>query len=334
MVLCVAWLWVTSATFAYALQEIRVRELAGQIPLLLDQNDAKASKEESQALLDPEGRQMWRLFPSSVEEATLEAIVPPQSDFVGFFCAPEDYHDPSARWIYNVASSALLPMIVDVNQSNRKDAAVVVLPGGGHNFLAWNKEGTEIGEWLNHIGISAFILKYEVPEDRKKHPLSLRSVQRAVSVVRSKTTELQLNVSKIGVIGFSAGGGLSTELVDTPAKNYDRIDDADDFSHTPDFQLLIYGAGGADQNGNSSVKPPPTFIAHAANDVCVHAADAMKYYSRALNAGSRSELHVYPDGGHGYGLCRPPHSWHEVCTWPDRAEEFLKRWVLHESEGT
>ncbi len=209
-------------------------------------------------------------------------------------------------------------------------AAVLVCPGGGYNILAMDLEGTEVAEWLNSIGVTAFVLKYRVPRrtDREKHAASLQDAQRAMSLVRSRAEEWGVDPERIGILGFSAGGHLSAAA----ATNFDRrayktVDDADQTSCRPDFAVLIYPAYLTTGEGLTlapeirvSDKSPPVFFAHAGDDR-IGPENSIAMYLALKRAGVPAELHVYTRGGHGFGL-RP--SEHPASTWPARCEEWLR----------
>jgi acetyl esterase/lipase len=209
-------------------------------------------------------------------------------------------------------------------------AAVIVCPGGGYGILALDLEGTEVCEWLNSIGVTGILLKYRVPKrpGLEKHTAALQDAQRAVGVVRSQAKELGLDPKRIGILGFSAGGHLAaTASNNYETRTYPKIDAADDVSSRPDFTLLIYPAYLTLKDQNDKIAPelpitaqtPPTFIVMTQDDG-IRVETAM-FYSLALkNAKVPCELHVYPSGGHGYGL-RP--SEQTVTTWPARAADWL-----------
>ena len=156
-------------------------------------------------------------------------------------------------------------------------ASAIIFPGGGYNILAWTHEGTEIAEWLNSLGVSAFILKYRVPrrDPEKPHVLPLQDAQRAIRIVRSKSKVWGIDPNRIGVLGFSAGGHLAvmsgTHYKD---KTYEKIDDADDLSSRPDFLIPIYPAYLGNKKNKDQLSDlvdinkstPPTFIAITHDD--------------------------------------------------------------------
>jgi acetyl esterase/lipase len=208
--------------------------------------------------------------------------------------------------------------------------AVVVCPGGAYHILALDLEGSEVCEWLNSIGVTGILLKYRVParEGRERHAAALQDVQRAMGLVREHAKEWGIATDRIGVLGFSAGGHLAAMLSTNYAKrSYERVDAADDLSCRPDFSVLIYPAylGQKDKPSVLSEqlpvdgKTPPAFIAMTQDDpVDVRSAFV---YSAALNeARVPVELHVYPKGGHGYGLRKTELP---VTSWPDRLKDWL-----------
>ncbi len=210
-------------------------------------------------------------------------------------------------------------------------AAVLVCPGGGYHILAMDLEGTEVCEWLNSIGVTAVLLKYRVPvrEGQPKHGPALQDAQRAMGIIRQRAGEWGIDPARVGCLGFSAGGHLCAVLSASAAgRAYEAIDDADKQSCRPDFMALIYAAYLTQKDQGDAVSPdtavskltPPTFMAMTEDDP-VRAETALFYYLALKNAKVPAELHLYPIGGHGYGLRRTPFN---ISTWPQRAEEWLK----------
>ena len=211
-------------------------------------------------------------------------------------------------------------------------AAVVVCPGGGYSILAIGLEGEEVCEWLNSIGATGVLLKYRVParEGRKRHDAPLQDAQRAIGLVRHRARELGIDPRRIGVLGFSAGGHLAAVASNQhETRTYPRVDEADDVSCRPDFAVLIYPAYLTLKDQNDALAPevpvkatrtPPTFIAMTQDD-SVRVETALFYYLALKNAGVKAEMHLYPEGGHGYGLRRTAQT---VTTWPDRVEDWMR----------
>jgi acetyl esterase/lipase len=210
-------------------------------------------------------------------------------------------------------------------------AAVVVFPGGGYNILALDLEGTEVCEWLNSIGVNAVLLKYRVPKRAgiEKHTAALQDAQRAVGLVRSQAQEFGIDPNRIGVLGFSAGGHLAAALsTSVEQRTYPAVDDSDKVSCRPDFSVLIYPAyltlkdQGDKINSETAVSSntPPTFIAMTQDDPV--RVETGLFYSAALKqVNVPFELHIYPKGGHGYGLRRTDNP---VTAWPDRVADWMK----------
>src|ERR1051325_4060224 len=210
-------------------------------------------------------------------------------------------------------------------------ATVVIFPGGAYRILAWDLEGTEVAEWLNRNGVNAAIVKYRVParEGRENYAAPLQDAQRAVGLVRANAKEWGLDPDRIGILGFSAGGHLSAALAAHGGeRTYPKVDAADDVSCAPNFMLLIYPAylslkdQGDKLNPTVNVTPkhPKTFIVMAQNDP-VRPENALTYYTALTKNKVPAELHIYPTGGHGYGLRE---SKENVTTWPARAIDWMR----------
>jgi acetyl esterase/lipase len=209
-------------------------------------------------------------------------------------------------------------------------AAIVVFPGGAYRIVAIDLEGTEVCAWLNSKGITCVLLKYRVP-DSGPYPKSLAALQdaqRALGMVRLHATEWHIDPERLGVLGFSAGGHLVAALsTHYDHRLYDPVDVADELSCRPDFAVLIYPGylALADQNfaPNPEIHPtaqtPPSFILQAEDDP-VHVENATVYFLQLKNAQVPAELHIYAQGGHGYGL-RPTEL--PVTHWPKLVETWL-----------
>lgn len=206
--------------------------------------------------------------------------------------------------------------------------AVIVCPGGGYEILAYDLEGIEVCVWLNNIGITAILLKYRVPrrEGRAKHEAPLEDAQRAMRYVRMNHKELRIKSDRIGVMGFSAGAHLSTMLSNELHSTYPLIDEMDQLNTRPNFCILVYPAyldGEKFQLSaeiNPSANTPPTLLIQAEDDKAYINSSIYYYYAlKELNV--PTTMHLYPSGGHGYGLRNRGIL---VDQWPIRAEEWLK----------
>ncbi len=218
-------------------------------------------------------------------------------------------------------------------------AAMVVCPGGGYEILAYDLEGDEICQWLNEIGVTAVLLKYRVPRRTglEKHTAPLQDVQRAISLVRSKAEELNLDPQRIGVMGFSAGAHLAAMASTSYDKRtYPEVDAADKVSCKPDFCLLVYPA--YLDGPNFTIAPelkvtaqtPPTMLVQTEDDKS-YINSSLFYYYALKEAGVPATMHLYSKGGHGYGLRDTGNS---VNEWPYRAEElFMELGVIEPAEA-
>nr|WP_084679166.1 alpha/beta hydrolase [Flavobacterium reichenbachii] len=238
--------------------------------------------------------------------------------------------------------SIFLPKEIKPNQT-----AVIILPGGGYTHLAIDKEGTKVALWLNSLGITAFVLKYRLPNDlimKNKNIGPLQDAQEAVRYVRSNAAKWNLDVSKIGIMGFSAGGHLASTL----STHYnDKIYNSDSkISARPDFSLLIYPVISMQNDithkgsqisllGNNpsqelldsfsnekkvTAQTPPAFLVHATDDNAVLPENSINYYLALKKNGIAAELHLYENGGHGFGLGVKDTS----KFWTKQCEDWLK----------
>ena len=210
-------------------------------------------------------------------------------------------------------------------------AAVVVFPGGSYRVLAIDIEGTEVCDWLNGIGVNCVLLKYRVPDSGPypKSAAALQDAQRAIGMVRQHAAQWGIDPKRVGVLGFSAGAHLAAAVSTHYGQRlYPRVDAADDESCRPDFSLVIYPGYLAIAEKNMEFNPdipvtartPPTFLVQAEDDP-VHVENVVEYFMQLRKAGVPAEMHVYAQGGHGYGL-RPTDL--PVTHWPVLAATWLK----------
>jgi acetyl esterase/lipase len=238
--------------------------------------------------------------------------------------------------------SIFLPKEIKQNQT-----AIVILPGGGYTHLAFDKEGTKVAEWLNTLGIAAFVLKYRLPNDlimTNKVVGPLQDAQEAIRIVRLNAKIWNIDPNKIGIMGFSAGGHLASTL----STHYDdRVyETSSKISARPGFSLLIYpvismqndithkgsqtsllGQNPSQQDIDNfsnekkvTSQTPPAFLVHATDDGAVMAENSVNYYLALKKNGVTAELHLYEKGGHGFGLGVNDTS----KFWTNACEEWLK----------
>ncbi len=209
-------------------------------------------------------------------------------------------------------------------------AAVVVFPGGGYKILAIDLEGTEVCDWLNAEGITCILVKYRVPDTGPypKSPAALQDAQRALGLVREHAAEWHIDPHRVGVLGFSAGGHLSAAIsTHYEQRLYPPVDAADALSCRPDFAVVLYPGYLANAEKGMAPNPeihptadtPPTFLLQAEDDP-VHVENVINYFMALKSAGVPAELHVYAEGGHGYGLRRTALP---ITTWPQSVITWL-----------
>jgi acetyl esterase/lipase len=206
--------------------------------------------------------------------------------------------------------------------------AVIVAPGGAYQFLATNHEGRQVADWLNALGVTAFILKYRLGP-RYHHPIELGDAQRAIRLVRARANEFAVRPDRVGMIGFSAGGHLAS----TAGTHFDHgdpkaADPVDRVSSRPDFLILAYAvisfiAPYAHQGSarnllgehpnpellqelsndlHVTAQTPPTFLFSTSADTVVPAENSVAFYLALHKAGVPAELHIFENGPHGVGL--------------------------------
>ncbi len=225
--------------------------------------------------------------------------------------------------------------------------AVVICPGGGYGINAISHEGTDVAKKFNEMGVAAFVVKYRIPNDatmlnREIGPL--QDVQQAIKTVRQRAKEWNVEVNRIGIMGFSAGGHLAS----TAGTHFDTavIPEAGTISLRPDFMILIYPVisfndkithmGSRDnligklpsaekiiEYSNElqvTANTPPTFLVHASDDDAVKANNSIDFYESLLKYKVPAELHIYQKGGHGFGMNNKTTD----DQWMDRCKNWMK----------
>lgn len=229
---------------------------------------------------------------------------------------------------------------------NDKHAAVIICPGGGYGIIAASHEGVDVARVFNEWGLTAFVLKYRLPDDSTMTDKSigpLQDAQRAIQLVRENAAVWEIDPGRIGIMGFSAGGHLASTA--STHFSVSQIDNPKQTSLRPDFSILIYPVislsdslahMGSRNNllgkdaGEEKIKAfsnelqvtdktPPAFLVHAADDGGVKVQNSLVYFQALLRNKVLSELHIYPHGGHGFGLNNK--------TTADNWAERLKNWM-------
>lgn len=218
--------------------------------------------------------------------------------------------------------------VYPANPAKANGTAVIIFPGGGYTILAASHEGSDVAKVLNDMGVTAFVLKYRLPNDNAqvdKTIAPLQDAQQAIRSVRKDAIKYGINPNKIGIMGFSAGGHLAA----TTGTHFDKQvgEVTSEISVRPDFMILGYpvitfkefGHAGSreklvgknpeqaliDEYSNElhvTKETPPTFLVHAGDDTAVPVKNSLVFYEALQKNGVLAELVIYPKGGHGFGL--------------------------------
>jgi acetyl esterase/lipase len=224
-------------------------------------------------------------------------------------------------------------------------AAIIVCPGGGYTHLA-EHEGGPVAEWLNSLGITAFVLKYRLGP-RYHHPAPMQDASRAIRLVRARAVEWGLDPQRIGILGFSAGGHLAS----TAGTHFDSgkpaaSDPVERVSSRPNLMILIYPVITMREKTHAGSKAnllgpaptpelitllsndeqvtketPPTFLVHTMTDAAVPVENSLLFVTSLRKAGVPFEFHLYERGPHGFGLGNKDPV---LATWPDRCADWLR----------
>jgi endo-1,4-beta-xylanase len=204
--------------------------------------------------------------------------------------------------------------------------AIIVAPGGGHQQLVWGSEGSDIAQWLNGLGVAAFILKYRLAQTPGYHYAvekeALQDTQRAIRIVRARAKEWGVDPARVGVLGFSAGGALAA-LADIrfDRGNSGAADPVEQQSCRPDFVGLVYAGWDPRMEITVPKDAAPAFLTSAGSDDQFHARETVEFYNALFRAGIPADLHIYAHGGHGGGI--RPRSGIPFGTWHVRFQEWL-----------
>ena len=269
--------------------------------------------------------------------------IPCKSDLI-----TETVYDQSGRIFKKVGN----PELWHYPASNPKNhAALLIIPGGGYYGLWFDKEGVDIANWANGLGISAFVLKYRLPyweHEDCKDQVALMDALRAMRIIRKNAINWNLNSEKIGVIGFSAGGHLASTLSTHYDKGLEKSTlSIEKFSSRPDFSALIYPVItmkkpnvnlGSRENLLGKIpdrekldyfsnelwvnqETPPTILIHASDDEVVVPENSLTYYKALIDHGVNAELHIWQNGGHGFAISEASGS---IKNWI----RILEKWMI------
>jgi acetyl esterase/lipase len=225
--------------------------------------------------------------------------------------------------------------------------AVIICPGGGYSSLSFNYEGTDVAKIFNEWGVTAFVLKYRLPDDStmlQKEIGPLQDAQRAIQIVRENAKEWKIKKDQIGIMGFSAGGHLAS-TTGTHLNNA-VIDNKHNINLRPDFMILIYPVISftdslAHKGSRNSLigknateekiqlysnelqvtsQTPPAFLVHAKDDDAVKVQNSISFYEALQKNNVPSEIHLYEKGGHGFGM-------NNNKTSSEKWMDWLKIWM-------
>jgi len=245
--------------------------------------------------------------------------------------------------ISNVSVPALTIYLPPKNKAT--GAAVMICPGGGYGILAASHEGSDVARWFNEMGVAAFVLKYRLPNPTimtNQHEVPLMDAMQGMTLIRRDAARYGVDPNKIGVMGFSAGGHLASTL----ATHYNKGPKPGEQAK-PNFAILMYPVitfgekahAGSRNNllGKLASSPdmityysnelqvtaqtPPTFLVHAEDDKAVPVENSIEFYLACLKSGVPAEMHLYPNGGHGFGLRTAKFG--SLNGWPDACKAWL-----------
>lgn len=244
----------------------------------------------------------------------------------------------------------------ETGESAKPRGILVILPGGGYGHLAIDHEGHDIARWANSQGMIGAIVSYRHRNRGYGHPSPMLDAQRAIRLVRSKAEDWNVDATKVGGIGFSAGGHLASTVLTHFENHPSPADGIDRLSARPDFGIVCYGVialgepfthAGSQRNllgkdaspelirSLSNEKQvmkntPPCFVWHTVEDKVVDVENSLTFYSALAKLNNGSELHVFPDGRHGLGLAREIPG---ASQWPALCEDWMNRTVLDKTNG-
>ena len=242
----------------------------------------------------------------------------------------EEYFDKPMRLV-NVVDTELY--VYKADPATATGQAVVICPGGGYAKLSMDQEGYLMAQWLAKNGVTAFVLKYRMPNGHKEVPLE--DAVQALRTVRKKAKKYKIDPTKVGIMGFSAGGHLAGSASTIPADEdkpnfsilFYPVITANSFTtHIGSFRNLL-GRTHTESDANEwsldkrvTSTTPPTLLILSDNDRTVPAAGAAEYYIALRYHGVKASMHVFPTGGHGYGN-------YDTFEYQKEWQNLLLRWL-------
>jgi acetyl esterase/lipase len=283
-------------------------------------------------------------------KASAQQVIPLYKETIpGAKTPPSDYKETTVVGTDGVSrvSKVTDPALIAYLPAKPNGTAVIICPGGGYSILAIDKEGTLVAKKFNEIGVTAFVLKYRLPsdlimEDKAYGPL--QDALQAMYLVRKNASVWSVDPNKIGIMGFSAGGHLAGSL--SVHYNDMKVNNRENISLRPDFSILMYAVVSFGQNTHQgsltrllgekptdeqrkywsselqvNAQTPIAFLVHANNDATVPVKNSIMYNEALTKHKVAAEMHIYPAGGHGFGLYNK--------TTKDDWFERLRNWMVN-----
>ncbi len=265
--------------------------------------------------------------------------------------AIKEKNDVGADGILRI-SDITVPSFAVYKAAKPTGTAVIICPGGGYRIEAANHEGTNIAKWFNSFGITVFVLKYRLPDERlwaNKHEVAFEDALQAIRLVKLDAKKYDIDPNKVGIMGFSAGGHLASTLSthwfkDLPSQAFGTVAEA---AIKPNFAILMYPvissgeykhAGSFEQllgkepktelldyystDKQVTTRTPPTLLIHATDDKAVPVENSLMYYAALKKVGVPASLLIYENGGHGFGMAQKQNG--SVKNWTEHARQWLE----------
>jgi len=252
---------------------------------------------------------------------------------------PDKEHENSAHFVSKVSRPTLT--VYQPSAGLAKGMAMIVCPGGGYAMLNMNMEGNKVAQQLNAVGITAFVLKYRLPDDSTMVDKSigpLQDAKRAILILKTRAKEWNIDTTKIGMMGFSAGGHLAVCAATHFNKSF--IENPSKISLRPDFMILVYPVISftdslAQKNSRTALvgktpnaeqiaffsgelqvnsNTPPAFILHAGDDGVVSVRNSIAFYLALQKNKVQAGMHIFPTGQHGFFKQPASTAWFGYCT--------------------
>jgi acetyl esterase/lipase len=281
---------------------------------------------------------VFLLFTATTGVLAQQVIPLYESNIPNSIKTPDKEHENSYHFVINISQPTITVYMPPAGKSN--GTAIIICPGGGYMMLNVKMEGYDVAQQLTSLGITAFVLKYRLPSDSimvDKSIGPLQDAQRAIMVVKTRAKEWNIDITKVGIMGFSAGGHLASST--GTHFNHSYIDNPSSISLKPAFMILIYPVISfadslAEKNSRAALigknagaeqtklfsnelqvtsETPPAFIMHAGDDRLVSVKNSIAFYLALQKNNVPAGIHIFPKGQHGFPL-EPAHSnWFDYC---------------------